>query len=89
MPAVITAKTVIVSATRATAVRHSTLSRNRIADISVPAWPIPIQNTKFVMYVPQPTAEFSPVTPMPLKVCNPKHSPNQPMPSASTASSAR
>ncbi len=55
MPAVITAKIVIASAERLIAVRHFCRSKKRIAEISVPAWPIPIQNTKFVMSTAQPT----------------------------------
>ncbi len=44
-----TAKTVITSVARYTAVRQGERNRNRIAEISVPAWPIPIQKTKVVM----------------------------------------
>ena len=49
MPAQMTAKIVIASAERLIDVRHFCRNRNRIAEISVPAWPMPIQNTKFVM----------------------------------------
>src|ERR1051325_5687807 len=45
----ITAKIVIASAERLIAVRHCWRSSSRIAEMSVPAWPIPIQNTKVVM----------------------------------------
>ena len=55
MPAQITAKIVIASAERLIDVRHFCRNRNRMAEISVPAWPIPIQNTKFVMSQAQPT----------------------------------
>ena len=55
MPAQMTAKIVIASAARFTAVRHCCLSRQRIAEMSVPAWPIPIQNTKLVMSHAQST----------------------------------
>ena len=48
-PAVMTANTVIASVDRYTAVRQGERKRNRIAEISVPAWPIPTQNTKVVM----------------------------------------
>ena len=48
-PAVITAKTVIASAARATAVRQRARNRNRTAEINVPEWAIPTQNTKLVM----------------------------------------
>ena len=47
--AVITANTVMASVERYTAVRHGLRNRNRIAEISVPAWPMPIQNTNVVM----------------------------------------
>src|SRR5208337_2429532 len=43
------AKTVIASAHRVTGRRQPALTRRRIAEISVPAWLIPIQKTKFVM----------------------------------------
>ena len=55
MPAHITANSVIASAERLIDVRHFCRNRNKIAEISVPAWPIPIQNTKFVMSHAQPT----------------------------------
>src|SRR5262245_39315195 len=42
--AVMTANTVMASDARYTPVRHRDRTRNRIALISVPAWPIPIQN---------------------------------------------
>jgi hypothetical protein len=48
-PAVITAKAVMVSAARATAVRQVARNRNRTAEINVPECAIPTQNTKFVM----------------------------------------
>ena len=66
MPAQITAKMVMASAKRLMLVRHFCRSRNRMAEISVPAWPIPTQNTKFTMAQPQPTGLFSPHTPTPL-----------------------
>lgn len=37
------------SAMRTTGVRHPTLVTRRIAEMNVPAWLTPIQNTKFVM----------------------------------------
>ena len=37
-----------------------------MAEISVPAWPIPIQKTKFVMSHAQPTGWLLPQTPMPV-----------------------
>ena len=44
-----TAKTVIASEARATEVRHLARNRKRTAEISVPEWAMPTQNTKFVM----------------------------------------
>ena len=50
-----TAKMVIASAARLIEVRHFWRKRKRIAEMSVPACPIPTQNTKFVMSHAQPT----------------------------------
>ncbi len=36
-----------------------------MAEISVPAWPMPIQKTKLTMYVPHPTGWLIPATPIP------------------------
>ena len=47
-------------------VRHFCRSRKRMAEIKVPAWPIPIQNTKLVMSHAQNTGLLLPHTPMPL-----------------------
>jgi hypothetical protein len=60
MPAQMTAKMVMASAKRLMLVRHFCRSRKRIAEISVPAWPIPTQNTKLTMAQPQKTGLFSP-----------------------------
>ena len=60
------------------AVRHGTRSRNRIAEISVPACPMPTQKTKVVIYDPQPTGLFKPETPMPILIWYNQHS--APMP---------
>ena len=60
------AKTVMASAQRVTGRRQVALASRKIAEISVPAWLMPIQNTKFVMSNAQKTGEFSPHTPMPL-----------------------
>ncbi len=49
-----TAKSVIASAARLIDVRHFCRAKNKIAEMSVPAWPMPIQNTKFVMSHAQP-----------------------------------
>src|ERR1043165_1405052 len=66
MAAQITAKIVIASAERFTAVRHFCLKMHRMALISVPAWPMPIQNTKLVMSHAQATELFRPQAPMPV-----------------------
>ena len=55
IPAHITAKIVIASAERLIEVRHFWRNSSRIAEISVPAWPMPIQKTKLVMSNAQPT----------------------------------
>ena len=60
-----TAKIVIASAERLIDVRHFCRNSSRMAEISVPAWPMPIQNTKLVMSNAQPTVLFSPQMPMP------------------------
>ena len=54
------------SAARLTAVRQRWRVRKRMAEISVPAWPMPIQNTKLVMSHAQATGVFSPHTPTPV-----------------------
>ena len=41
-------------------------SSSRIAEISVPAWPIPIHHTKLTMANPQPTGMLMPQMPTPL-----------------------
>jgi hypothetical protein len=70
MPAHMTANNVMASAERFTEVRHFCLNRNRnrIAEISVPVWPMPTQNTKFVMSKAQPTVLFKPQVPTPVAV---------------------
>src|SRR5215471_6741825 len=60
MPAHITANRVMASAERFTEVRHFWRKRNRIAEMSVPAWPMPTQNTKFVMSNAQPSVVLRP-----------------------------
>ena len=68
MPAHITAKIVIASAKRLMLVRHFCRKRKRMAEISVPACPMPIQNTKFVMSNAQPTGRLRFHTPTPVKI---------------------
>ena len=65
-PAHMTAKMVIASAERLIEVRHFWRKRNKIAEISVPAWPMPIQKTKLVMSHAQPIGILLPQTPTPL-----------------------
>src|SRR5262245_3957892 len=66
MPAHITAKIVIASEERLMAVRHFCRSRHNTAEISVPAWPIPIHHTKFTMSQPQKVGGRKPQTPTPV-----------------------
>ena len=54
-PAQATANSVIASAKRLIDVRHFCRNSNRIAEINVPAWPMPIHQTKLAMANPQPT----------------------------------
>ena len=63
-----TAKIVIASAERLIDVRHFCLRRSRTAEISVPAWPMPTQNTKLVMSNAQPTVRLRPQVPMPVAI---------------------
>src|SRR5207302_6760485 len=42
------------------------MQRNKIAEMSVPAWPIPIHQTKFTMAKPQATGMSMPQMPTPL-----------------------
>ena len=60
-----TAKSVIASAKRLIEVRHFCRSRQRMAEISVPAWPMPIQNTKLTMSQAQLIGLRWPQTPTP------------------------
>ena len=63
-----TAKIVIASAERFTAVRQRWRNRKSTAEMSVPAWPMPTQNTKFVMSNAQPTVRFRPHVPIPMAI---------------------
>ena len=65
-PAQMTANNVMASAARLMEVRQRWRVRNKMAEINVPACPIPIQNTKFVMSHAQAIGMFSPHTPMPV-----------------------
>ena len=55
MPAHMTAKMVMASAKRLMALRQPCLKSSRIAEISVPAWPMPIHQTKLIIAKPQAT----------------------------------
>src|SRR5947207_15628132 len=68
MAAQITAKIVIASLKRLMDVRHFCRNRNRMALMSVPAWPMPIQNTKFVMSNAHATGMLLPHTPTPVEM---------------------
>ena len=61
-----TANSVIASAKRLIDVRHCWRNSSRIAEISVPAWPIPIHQTKLMMSNAQPTGTLLPQIPMPV-----------------------
>src|SRR3954470_23463991 len=65
IPAHATANSVIASAKRLIDVRHVCFSSSKIAEISVPAWPIPIHQTRFVMSNAQPTGMLFPQIPIP------------------------
>src|SRR3984885_4637824 len=68
MPAHMTAKIVMASANRLIALRHDWLSKSRIAEISVPAWPIPIHQTKLTIANPHPIGMLMPQIPTPLMI---------------------
>ncbi len=55
------------SANRLIELRQLWRSSSRIAEMSVPAWPIPIHQTKLRMSMPQPTGMFTPKSPTPRK----------------------
>ena len=65
MPAHATANSVIASATRAIDMRHRWRKSSRMAEMSVPAWPMPIHQTKLTIAKPQPTGMFTPQIPVP------------------------
>ena len=65
-PAQATAKSVMASAKRLMDVRQLCLKRRRMAEMSVPAWPMPIHQTKLRMANPQPTGMVMPQMPVPL-----------------------
>ena len=54
------------SAVRLMAVRHFCRNKHKMAEMSVPAWPIPIHHTKFTISQPQNTGGRKPQTPTPV-----------------------
>ena len=68
IPAQMTANMVMASANRLMDVRHFCLNKNNMAEINVPAWPIPTQKTKLTIAKPQPTGLFNPHTPTPSQI---------------------
>ena len=62
MPA---ANSVIASAKRLIEVRHFWRRSSRIAEMKVPAWPMPIHHTKLAMAKPQATGMLTPQMPTP------------------------
>src|SRR5215469_11239483 len=71
MPAHATANRVMASANRLIDVRHFWFKRNKMAEINVPAWPMPIHQTKFTMANPQPMGMLMPQMPVPLMMSQP------------------
>src|SRR5271167_4669606 len=67
MPAQTTAKMVIASAKRLIELRQVCLKSSRMAEISVPAWPIPIHQTKLMIAKPQATGWVMAQMPTPLR----------------------
>ena len=66
VPAQTTAKMVIASAKRLMELRQVCLNSSRIAEISVPAWPIPIHQTKLMIAKPHAPGMVTPQMPTPL-----------------------
>src|SRR5215831_16739064 len=67
MPAQITAKIVMASAKRLMELRQVCLKSRRMAEIRVPAWPIPIHQTKLMIAKPQATGCVMAQMPTPLR----------------------
>ena len=74
-----TAKIVMPSANRLMEVRQPCLSSSRIAEMSVPAWPMPIHQTKLMIAKPQPTGWLTPQIPVPLIISQVTAIPSAPM----------
>ena len=66
MPAQATAKRVIASVKRLMELRHFWKTSRRIAEMNVPAWPMPIHQTKLMMANPHATGTLMPQMPTPL-----------------------
>ena len=67
IPAQTTANIVIASANRLMEFRQLCLKSSRMAEISVPAWPIPIHQTKLMIAKPQATGCVMAQIPVPLR----------------------
>src|ERR1700679_4023039 len=67
VPAQTTAKIVIASANRLIEFRHVCLNSSKIAEISVPAWPIPIHHTKLMIANPHAPGIVTPQIPTPFR----------------------
>ena len=67
VPAQTTAKMVMASAKRLIELRQVCLKSSRMAEIRVPAWPIPIHHTKLMMAKPQAPGMVTPQMPTPLR----------------------
>ncbi len=65
IPAQDTANNVMASANLLMEVRHCCRKSRRMAEISVPAWPIPIHHTKLMIAKPHPTGIWMPQIPTP------------------------
>ena len=67
MPAQTTAKIVMASAKRLMELRQVCLKSRRMAEIRVPAWPMPIHHTKLMMANPHATGWVMAQMPTPLR----------------------
>src|SRR5215467_3694260 len=66
MPAQATANSVMASAKRLMELRHGCRNKRKMAEMSVPAWPIPIHHTKLTIANPHPMGMLMPHMPTPL-----------------------
>jgi hypothetical protein len=66
MPAMLAANSVIASAKRLIEVRQRWRSSSSTAEMKVPAWPMPIHQTKLAIAKPQATGMSMPQMPTPL-----------------------